>query len=58
MPKITKRFVDSLKAGPGEDLVFWDTETRGFGIRVKPSGVKSYMIQYRNAEGRVVRPGM
>ena len=52
MPNLTKRYVDSLKPGQKDDLVSWDSELKGFGIRVKPSGVKSYMVQYRNAAGR------
>ena len=45
MPKITKRVVDSLKTEAGRDVFAWDSELRGFGIRVKPSGVKSFLIQ-------------
>jgi integrase len=47
--KLTKRRVDNL---PAADLVMWDTELRGFAVRVKPSGAKSFTIQYRNAQGR------
>jgi integrase len=55
MPKITKRVVDSLKPEVGRDVFAWDNELRGFGVRVKPSGVKSFLIQYRNPEGRTRR---
>lgn len=52
--KINKRFVDSIK--PGDlDQYFWDKELRGFGIRIKPSGLKTYIIQYRNAQGQSKR---
>lgn len=54
MAKITKSVVEKL--APGERDVFaWDGELRGFGIRVKPSGMRSYFVQYRNCHGRSKR---
>ncbi|MCW5735428.1 MAG: integrase arm-type DNA-binding domain-containing protein, partial [Enhydrobacter sp.] len=51
MPKLTKRFVDALK--PVErDTLFRDTDLKGFGLRVKPSGVRTWVCTYRNAAGR------
>jgi integrase len=48
MPKITKRAVDASLPNPtGGDHFVWDTEVRGFGLRVKASGVKSYVLKYR-----------
>ena len=55
MAKITKRAVDAVRPVKGQDVFIWDGELRGFGVRVKPSGLKTFLIQYRNAEGRTRR---
>ena len=55
MAKITKRAVDALHADKDRDVFAWDNELRGFGVRAKPSGVKTFLIQYRNVEGRTRR---
>jgi len=49
--KLTKRTIDALKPDGG-DRVFWDDELRGFGVWVKPGGLKSFLIQFRNRQGR------
>ena len=51
MPKITKRFVDQLKP-TDRDVVLWDSEMARFGVRVKPTGAMTYVVQYRNSGGR------
>ena len=51
--KITKRTVDAAK--PGErDSFIWDSEVKGFGLKVTPAGNKIYVLQYRFG-GRVNR---
>jgi integrase len=47
MPKISKRMVDEAAAADGKPLLLWDGELRGFGLRVMPSGVKSFIADYR-----------
>lgn len=49
--KLTKKSVDAIKPIP-KDQVHWDDELRGFGLRTKPSALKSFLIQYRNRQGR------
>lgn len=45
--KINKRLVDSVQADPARDVLVWDTELAGFGLRVSRGGVKSYVFQYK-----------
>ncbi len=56
MRKLTKTVVDALKPDEvrvkGSYSFAWDQELRGFGVQVMPSGLKSFVVQYRNAEGR------
>ena len=53
MPKLTKRVIDALLPTPGVPETFaWDSELKGFGVRLMPSGVGSYVLKYRNLEGR------
>ena len=53
MAKITKRTVDALEPRDREH-VLWDDEIKGFGVRVRPSGRKTYIVKYRD-RGRVVK---
>jgi integrase len=48
MPRITKRTVDAALPNPAEgETFFWDSDIKGFGLRIKPSGIKSYVLKYR-----------
>lgn len=52
MSKLTKRAVDALEPPKKGQAFLWDGELRGFGVRAIPSGLKTFILQYRNAEGR------
>jgi len=49
--RITKRTVDGLKPN-GSEFTIWDDTVSGFGVRVRPTGAKSYVVVYRAGAGR------
>ena len=49
--KLTKRVLDSVVPNSTHDVFLWDDDVPGFGLRVKSSGVRSFIVQYRNRSG-------
>jgi len=45
--RITKRLVDSAAANRSEETRLWDTEVKGFLLRVSATGRKTYCLKYR-----------
>lgn len=53
--RLTKTIVEKLQP-KGAETIYWDEALPGFGVRVKLSGSRSYVVQYRNREnGRSCR---
>ncbi len=44
--RITNRAVDAVRPGDRPQFL-WDTDVTGFGLKVMPSGRKTYVFQYR-----------
>jgi integrase len=49
--QITKRLVDRLRPSDAEYFA-WDGKLAGFGLRVQPTGAKTYVVKYRAGSGR------
>ena len=52
--RITKQVVDSSLAD-GRDYFIWDSDVKGFGLKVSPSAKKTYIVEYRTSGGRAGR---
>jgi integrase len=52
MSRLTKKSVDALAVPATSQAFLWDSELRGFGVRVTPSGLKTFVVQYRTQDGR------
>lgn len=46
MPKLTEKLVETLNPR-AEEYCVWDTEVVGLGVRVRPTGAKSFVLMYR-----------
>jgi integrase len=53
--KITKLVIDSLSPNGVDDYYVWDTELKGFGVRVWPTGRRVFVLQYRPQGARQSR---
>ena len=51
MPRLTKSFIDNCTPQAKEQII-WDDQIPGFGLRVMPSGRKSFLLKYRVGGGR------
>ncbi len=51
LARLTKRTVDNTLPDPDRDVWVWDAELKGFGMRVRPSGHRVYVIEYRPGAG-------
>ncbi|WP_197420486.1 tyrosine-type recombinase/integrase [Sphingomonas sp. CCH5-D11] len=53
MAKLTKRVIEKLECdGSKHGTLFWDDELKGFGIRVFPSGQRTFVVKFRTRSGR------
>lgn len=50
MPKISKRTMDAVET-PAKRQWLWDTELKGFGVALRPTGTHSYVFNYRDKHG-------
>ena len=51
MPNLTKSFIEKLEPKT-DNYAVWDDKVAGFGVRVSPSGRKTYILKYRLPDGR------
>src|SRR6185437_1836455 len=52
--KLTKRVIDAIKPGDRR-VIYYDSELKGFGLKVTPAGAKRWCVEYRpGARGRGV----
>lgn len=49
--RLTKRAIDGCATPDINQLIYWDTEVKSFGVKVLPSGLKTFVVQYRTLNG-------
>lgn len=50
MSKLTKTFVESLQVKE-KQYTAWCSDLKGFGVSINPAGSRSYIVDYRTADG-------
>jgi hypothetical protein len=57
LAKLSKLVVEKAQVRPGRYTI-WDSELRGFGLYVHPTGKKTYFAYYRTQSGQQRRPSI
>ena len=52
MSKLTKRFIESIKAPESGYKLYWDDELKGFGVKVTQGSIITFVCFYRNKRGQ------
>jgi integrase len=55
--KLTKRVVECIDPAD-RDVIHWDSQVKGFGVKVTPRGRRSYFLYYRTRNGTQRRPSI
>lgn len=48
--KLNKRTIDGIRR-PAQPAFYFDADLKGFGLKVMPSGVKTFLVEYRPGAG-------
>ncbi len=48
--KLTKRALDAIKPD-GKRTIWFDTDLKGFGLKIEPTGVMTWLVEYRAGAG-------
>ena len=49
--RLNKRAIDGLQSTT-KRVIYWDDDLAGFGLRIEPSGSKTFLVRYRPGGGR------
>lgn len=55
--KLTVRAVEAIVPAD-KDVILWDAELSGFGVKTTPKGKKTYFLYYRTKDGQQRRPAI
>src|SRR5579862_8425632 len=53
--RFTKRAVEAIAPPTTRELVVWDSELKGFGLRISVTGRRTYILQTRATDGRQIK---
>ena len=48
---LTRQVIDALEPAADKSWIAWDDKLTGFGVCIRPSGTKSFIVNYRTGDG-------